>query len=217
MIPAVDLRLRRGSRRWDRGDRVRQLVTVAVAAVFVVGAIAVGSGVSARTSQVPVRTSAQAQHAVQFITVSHKKKKAKKKHHKSSGPKLYAVGKAMTDGAHQKVKVTAFAQGVAASAYSTPTPGDRCVSVQVAVYNGDSSPWELPLYELTVVDASGQSYDSYSSFDCPSSASIDSLVPGGHASATLYFEVPISGRLLLQWTPSALNPKSVYNTELKAS
>jgi hypothetical protein len=134
-----------------------------------------------------------------------------------SGPKLYAVGQAMTNGAHQKVTVTAFAQGVAPSAYSTPSPGDQCVSVQVALLNGDSSPWELPLYELTVVDASGQSYDSYSSLDCPSSDSIDSLVPGGRAAATLYFEVPLSGRLLLQWTPSALNPDSVYNTELKAS
>ena len=134
-----------------------------------------------------------------------------------SGPKLYAVGKAMTNGAHQRVTVTAFAQGAAPSAYSTPSPGDQCVSVQVALFNEDSSPWELPLYELTVVDASGQSYDSYSSLDCPSSDSIDSLVPGGHAAATLYFEVPLSGRLLLQWTPSALNPDSVYNTELKAS
>ena len=107
-----------------------------------------------------------------------------------SGPKVYAVGKAMTNGAHQTVTVTAFTQGVAASAYSTPSAGDQCVSVQVALFNGDSSPWELPLYELTAVDASGQSYDSYSSLDCPSSDSIDSLVPGGHAAATLYFEVP---------------------------
>jgi len=134
-----------------------------------------------------------------------------------SGPKLYAVGKAMTNGSHQTVTVTAFAQGVAASAYSTLSPGDQCVSVQAAVFNGDSSPWDLPLDELTVVDASGQSYDSYSSFDCSSSDSIDSLVPGGRTSATLYFEVPLSGGLLLQWTPSALNPNSVYNTELKAS
>ena len=133
------------------------------------------------------------------------------------GPKVYAVGQTMTNGAHQRVTVTAFAQGVAASAFSTPSPGDQCVSVQVALFNGDSSPWDLPLYELTAVDANGQSYDSYSSFDCPSSDSIDSLVPGGRASATLYFEVPLSGRLLLQWTPSSLNPNSVYNTELKAS
>jgi hypothetical protein len=134
-----------------------------------------------------------------------------------SGPKLYAVGKAMTNGAHQTVTVTAFAQGVAPSAYSTPSPGDQCVSVQVALFNGDSSPWDLPLYELTVVDASGQSYDSYSSLDCPSSTSVDALVPGGRATATLYFEVPLSGKLILQWTPSALNATSVYNTELKAS
>jgi hypothetical protein len=87
----------------------------------------------------------------------------------------------------------------------------------VALVNGDSSPWLLPLYELVAIDASGQSYDSYSSFDCPSSTSIDSLVHGGRASATLYFEVPLSGKLILQWTPNALNATSVYNTELKAS
>jgi hypothetical protein len=134
-----------------------------------------------------------------------------------SGPRVYAVGQTMTNGAHQTVTVTAFAQGVAASEFSTPNPGDQCVSVQVKLVNGDSSPWDMPLFELAAVDASGQSYDSYSSFDCPSSTSVDSLVSGGHASATLYFEVPLSGRLILQWTPSALNATSVYNTELKAS
>lgn len=196
-----------------------RLFAAAMAALFALGMFSVGSTVSARTIQVPVRASVQAQHAVQVVTVSHKKKKAKKKkkHHKSSGPKVYAVGQTMTNGAHQTVTVTAFAQGVAASEFSTPSPGDQCVSVLVAVFNGDTSPWDLPLYELTVVDASGQSYDSYGSLDCPSSDSIDSLVPGGRAPATLYFEVPLSGRLLLQWTPSTLNPNNVYNTELKAS
>lgn len=133
-----------------------------------------------------------------------------------SGPKVYAVGQTMTNGAHQRVTVTTFAQGVAPSVYSTPSPGDQCVSVQVELFNRDSSPWDLPLYELTVVDASGQSYDSYSSLDCPSSTSIDGLVPGGRGAATLYFGVPLSGRLTLQWTPSALNATSVYDTELKA-
>jgi hypothetical protein len=84
-----------------------------VAAVFVFGAMAVGSGVNARTGQIPARTRAQAQHAVHVITASQEKKK-EKKHHKSSGPKVYAVGQTMTNGADQKVTVTAFAQGVAA-------------------------------------------------------------------------------------------------------
>ncbi len=137
--------------------------------------------------------------------------------HTPKGPKLYAVGQTMTNGAHQTVTVTAFAQGVAPSEFSTPNPGDQCISVTVTLSNGDSLPWDLPLYELTVVDAAGQSYDSYSSIDCTSSDSIDSLVPGGHATATVYFEVPSSGRLLLQWTPNSLNASSNYNTELKAS
>lgn len=194
-----------------------RFLAVVLAALFAAGAFSVGSTVSAQPIQVPVRASTQAPHAVQAIAVSHKKKKhqKKKKHHKKKS-QFYAIGHAMTNGAHQKVTVTAFAQGVAASEFSTPSPGDQCVEVQVTLFNGDSSPWDLPLYELTVVDASGQSYDSYSSLDCPSSTSIDSLVPKGRAPAALYFEVPVSGRLLLEWTPSALNPTSVYKTELKA-
>lgn len=190
-----------------------RLSTAIVAVMFSAGALTFGSAVSARTVQVPAQVSVQAQHGAHPVTVG---KKKKKKHHKKKS-KFYAVGQTMTNGAHQTVKVTAFAQGVAASAFSTPSPGDECVEVQVALFNGDSLPWDLPLYELTVVDASGQSYDSFSSLDCPISSSIDSLVPKGRAPATLYFEVPVSGRLLLQWTPSALNPTSVYNTELKAS
>jgi hypothetical protein len=134
-----------------------------------------------------------------------------------SAPKVYTVGQTMLNGAHQTVTVTAFTQGVTPSEFSTPSPGDQCVSAQLQLFNGDSSPWDLPLYELTAVDASGQSYDSYSYLDCPSGTSIDSLVPGGRASATLYFEVPLAGKLILQWTPNSLNPTSVYNTELKAS
>jgi hypothetical protein len=133
------------------------------------------------------------------------------------GTGLYAIGQTMTNGAHQTVAVTSFAQAVAPSAYSTPSPGDQCTEVVVSLYNGSSTPWELPLYELSVVDATGQTYDSYDSFDCPSSGSIDSLVPGGKAAADLYFEVPLAGRLTLQWTPSSLNPDSNYNTLLKAS
>ena len=130
---------------------------------------------------------------------------------------LIVVGQTMTNGAHQTVTVTTFSQNVAPSEYSTPSPGDQCVEVQVSLYNGDSSPWDLPLYELNVIDANGQSYDSSSSFDCPSSDSIDSLVPGGRATAALYFEVPSAGKLTLQWTPSILNANSNYNTLLKAS
>ena len=57
---------------------MKRLVTVALAALFVFGTIAVGSGVSARTIQAPMRSSVQASSAAHAITVGHKKKKAKK-------------------------------------------------------------------------------------------------------------------------------------------
>lgn len=133
------------------------------------------------------------------------------------GPHLYSVGQTMTNGAHQTVTVTSFAVNTSGSGYSTPPPGSQCVEVHVALFNGDSTPWDVPLLELAVVDASGQVFDGLSAVDCPSSGFIDSLVPGGRASAALYFEVPSSGRLVLEWTPSSLNPNSNYNTLLKAS
>jgi hypothetical protein len=63
-----------------------RLLAVLLAALFAVGAFSVGSTVSARTIQVPVRTSTEASHAVQAIAVSHKKKKhhKKKKQHKKA-------------------------------------------------------------------------------------------------------------------------------------
>jgi len=135
----------------------------------------------------------------------------------SSGPKTYAVGQIMTNGAHQTVTVTAFSANSPASGFSTPSPGDMCVQVTVSLRNGDSTPWLDPLDELAVVDASGQSYDDLA-FDCAgTSDSIDSLVVGGTAAGALYFEVPATGKLTLQWTPSMLNGTSTYNTLLKAS
>lgn len=134
-----------------------------------------------------------------------------------TGPKVFAVGQTMTNGAHQTVTVTSFIPNSPVSQYSTPNPGDECVQVNVALRNGDSSPWLDPLDELAVVDASGQTYDD-SAFDCAgTSDSIDSLIAGGTATATLYFEVPATGKLTLQWTPNMFNANSVYNTELKAS
>jgi hypothetical protein len=51
--------------------------------------------------------------------------------------------------------------------------------------------------------------------DCQGTSSqIDSLVVGGRAQAVLFFEVPAVGKLMLQWTPSILNPNSAYNTLL---
>jgi hypothetical protein len=62
-----------------RGTSIRLLASV-VAAMFVAGALFLGSGVSARTIQMPVGSSVQAQHVAHAVTVGHKKRK----HHKAA-------------------------------------------------------------------------------------------------------------------------------------
>lgn len=62
---------------------MRRLLTAALAVLFLFGTIAIASGVSARTIQVPMRTSLHSSSPAHAITVGHKKKK-KKKHKKAS-------------------------------------------------------------------------------------------------------------------------------------
>src|ERR1035437_1162333 len=72
-----------------RGTSIRLLATM-VAAMFVAGALFLGSGVSARTIQLPARVSVQAQHVTNAVTVGHKKKKKKKKNVITAGERRFA-------------------------------------------------------------------------------------------------------------------------------
>jgi hypothetical protein len=133
----------------------------------------------------------------------------------ASARKPFAVGQAMTNDAHQSVTVTAFKRGVSTgNEFLTPAAGRECVQTDLALVNGDSTSWSLPLFEMAVVDANGQSYSA--SFTCGGdSSTIQALIPKGKANTSIRFEVPTGGALLFTWTPSALNPNSTYQTDLK--
>jgi len=127
-----------------------------------------------------------------------------------------AVGQAMRNGAGQTVTVSSFTLNVPiANEFEQPSAGNQCVSVNLALVNGDSSPWSLPLYEMAIVDANGQTHSQAIGTCGGGGSSIDSLVPKGRASSTLLFEAPTAGALTFMWTPSALNPNSNYQTPLK--
>jgi nitrous oxide reductase accessory protein NosL len=129
-------------------------------------------------------------------------------------PAISAVGQTMTNGAKQTVTVVSFKRGVPPDQYMTATAGQEGLQVNLSLVNGDSSPWTLPLYEIAVVDANGQSH-SVDIGTYGTSSSVDALVSGGKAQATMFFEVPVGSALLLTWTPSALNPNSTFQTALK--
>lgn len=132
----------------------------------------------------------------------------------SAAPKIYAIGQAMINGAHQSVTVTSFARNYSSgNEFEQPSPGNECVQVNLSLVNGDSTSWQLPLSEMSVISSTGQSYTE--SFTCGTSSNVDGLAPKGTATAMLLFEVPKGAPLNFTWTPSALNPNSTYQTALK--
>jgi len=133
----------------------------------------------------------------------------------ASARKPFAVGQTMTNDAHQSVTVVAFKRGVSTgNEFLQPSAGHECIQTDLALVNGDSTSWSFPLMEMAIVDANGQSYSS--SFNCGGDTStIESLIPKGKANASLRFEVPTGSALIFTWTPSALNPNSTYQTDLK--
>jgi hypothetical protein len=122
-------------------------------------------------------------------------------------PSPVASGKPMKDSNGLSVTVTAtITKAVDPSGIESVTPGQKCVGITVNVVNGSSQEWLFPLGEIRIVDATGQAYNiGHSIGICLSSSTIDSLVAGGHASGSLYFEVPSAGALDVNWTPSDLS------------
>jgi hypothetical protein len=134
----------------------------------------------------------------------------------SAASSVKAVGQAMKNDAGQTVTVSSFKLNVpVTNQFEQPATGNQCVSVNMALFNGDSSPWSLPLFEMAIVDANGQSHSQAIATCGGGATSIDSLIPNGRANTSLLFEVPTSGALEFTWTPSALNPNSNYQTALK--
>ncbi len=133
-----------------------------------------------------------------------------------SGVTTVAQGQPMKESSGEQVTVTAFAAGVTdPNALETLKAGQQCVKVSVSVNNGSTNEWILPLSEMSVVDASGQKYDADNGIGtCPSGSSeISSLVAGGKAVADLVYQVPSSGGLLFNWTPTLSG--QVFQTTLK--
>jgi hypothetical protein len=134
----------------------------------------------------------------------------------SSPHPVAAVGQPMKNDAGQTVTVASFQRNVAVTnQFEQPTAGNECVSVNLTLVNGGSIKWTLPLFEMAIVDANGQSHSQAIGTCGGSGTSIDSLIPTGHANATLLFEVPKGSTLAFTWTPNALNPNSNYQTALK--
>lgn len=114
-------------------------------------------------------------------------------------------GQPMTASSGESVTVTTYTPGVTdPNAISTSAPGQQCVKVSVSIKNGSTSEWTLPMSETSIVDASGQKYTSDNGIGtCPSGTSmISSLVAGGSATADLVFQVPSTGALDFNWTPT---------------
>jgi Domain of unknown function (DUF4352) len=131
------------------------------------------------------------------------------------GTVTVASGKPMKDSNGLSVTVTAtITKALDPAGFITPAPGKKCVGITVNIVNGSSSEWLEPLLELSIVDAAGQKYTSLNGLGtCLNSSTIDSLVAGGHASGSTYFEVPSAGALDVNWTPSDLSGQ-VFQTPL---
>lgn len=153
---------------------MRRLATSVLAALIVFGAIAVGSGVSARTIQMPGRSSVQASPAAHAITMGHKKKKKKK--HKvvntanfnscsvvTQAEAAGAIGGSVTAGVIGNATVEG---GLACVFYGPEAPTPRTPNVaqadtvRVVVVEGSDAVTWYNAYRATV-SASAQSITGY--------------------------------------------------------
>jgi hypothetical protein len=126
-----------------------------------------------------------------------------------------ALGTAMKSKDGKSVTVTKFTPNFSTgNEFETPDPGKECVQVTLALSNGSSSEWSLPLSEIGVVDSTGQKYSAFGSMNCGSGDNIDSIVAGGHANASLTFQVPANSPLNLTWVPNSLEDQ-VYQAKLR--
>ncbi|HUY24080.1 MAG TPA: DUF4352 domain-containing protein [Candidatus Saccharimonadales bacterium] len=130
-----------------------------------------------------------------------------------SGPKIYAVGSPMT---FQGLSVTVLSFKLNYSTgneFDVPAAGNEYVQVTYSLSNGSGSEWTEPLFDLSLVDANGQKYNS--AFVTAGTSSVDSLVAGGKApSATQVYEVPAGSVLDVVWTPNMFE-STTLQTALK--
>jgi hypothetical protein len=171
-----------------------RFVALIVTLLFTAGAFCASSTVSARTIQVPVRTSAQAPHTVAAIAVGHKKKKhhkKKKKHHKKAkvantanfdsckvvtqAEAASAIGTSVTPGVIGNATVEG---GLACVFYGpeTPTPHTPNVAqadtVRVVVVEGSDALTWYNNYKSTVKAQSITGYGDQAYYDGYASLSV---------------------------------------------
>jgi uncharacterized protein DUF4352 len=128
--------------------------------------------------------------------------------------KAYTVGTAMVSSGKSVTVLTFKANFSTGNEYDTPKAGNEYVQVTYGLLNGSKAEWSNPLFELTLIDANGQKYNS-AFVTAGASADIASLVAGGKApSVTQVYEVPASSILDVAWTPNMFE-STVLQTPLK--
>jgi hypothetical protein len=98
--------------------------------------------------------------------------------------------------------------------FDVPAAGNQYVQVTFALTNGSSSEWTEPMFEIALIDANGQKYNS-AFVSAGESADVASLVAGGKApSVNEVYEVPAASALDVAWTPDPFG-STVIQTPLK--
>jgi hypothetical protein len=154
---------------------VRRLLAAVFAGLLLLGTVAIGSDVSARTVQLPTRSSVHSTAGAHAITVGHKKKKKKKKKHKKSTANFNscsvvtqaeaasAIGASVTAGVLGNATVEGGLACVFYGPYS-PTPHTPNVaqtdSVRVVVVEGSDALTWYNAYKATV-SATEQAISGY--------------------------------------------------------
>jgi hypothetical protein len=131
----------------------------------------------------------------------------------NSGTKTVAVGQPMASSDGRTATVTAFKRAyTGADQLQAPAAGKECVQVSWSLVNGSKTEWQLPTFELSVVDANGQKYSA--DFTCGTSDNIQSLVAGGKGTANEVYQVVAGGALNAVWVPNQFET-AVFQTPLK--
>lgn len=129
-------------------------------------------------------------------------------------PDIVPLGTPMRARDGKQMTVVAF--GLAppsGNEFETPSPGRQCVQATLALVNGSTVEWMLPIFDLGVVDASGQKYDA-TSFNCLRTDDVQSIVARGRVTARARFEVPRGSSLNLSWVPNPFETE-VHQTKLR--
>lgn len=130
-----------------------------------------------------------------------------------SAPHTVKIGEAMVSNDGKSVTVVSFKRNYASSnEFEKPAAGKECVQVVFALANTGKSEWSLPTAELAVVDNNGQKYTE--SLTCGSGDNVSSLVGGGKAQATQYYEVTANAPLNANFVPNPFE-SDVFQTPLQ--